>query len=325
MTLEISCYREAGKIIREGGLVAFPTETVFGLGVDATNTSAIERLFEAKGRPSNNPLIVHLPDDSMWAKAASDLTPHARTLLETFSPGPLSVVLPKADSISQLVTAGLDSVAMRIPSHPTANEILKEANVPVAAPSANLSGRPSSTTWKSVLEDLEGRIDAVFCEDCSCIGIESTVVDCRSETPIILRPGAITLEQIQQHIPSVKQLVVENSSPAEDAAESISSPGLLHPHYQPNAKVHLVDSASFDASAIDGPAAFCGTRTPDVNEDLVLTEVFDSIENYAAGFYEFLREVDRQGIPEVFVESAPNSGLGRALLDRQQRASDDRR
>ena len=324
MTLKIRCPREAGKIIREGGLVAFPTETVFGLGANAVDSSAIRRLFEAKGRPSNNPLIVHLCDYRKWKQVALGLTPHAKKLLEKFSPGPISVVLPKAESISSLVTAGGNSVAIRVPSHPVANEILKEAAVPVAAPSANLSGRPSATSWKSVLDDLEGRIDAVFCEDCSAIGIESTVVDCRGESPIVLRPGAITLEQIQQLFPASTELTPGHQDSPKVGQLSVHSPGLLHPHYQPRANVHLLDIANFEIDQIKKRSAYCGLSRLSENDHIVMSVVFDSIEDYAAGFYEFLREVDRKSISDVYIERAPDSGLGRALLDRQRRASGEK-
>ena len=323
MTLKISCPREAGKIIREGGLVAFPTETVFGLGANATDSSAIQKLFEAKGRPSNNPLIAHVSDFEMWVEVASDLTANAKKLLEAFAPGPITVVLPKASSISTLVTAGSDSVALRIPSHPMARQILEEANVPVAAPSANLSGRPSSTTWRSVLEDLAGRIDAVFCEDCATIGIESTVVDCRGESPIILRPGAITYEQIRELIPACSELDSNDQLDTVSTGPSANSPGLLHPHYQPNARVHLVDFSTFDPDTVKSQSAYCGMSVLNDTEAIVWSSVFSSVEEYAARFYEFLREVDRKGISHVYIEKAPNSGLGRALLDRQRRAADD--
>ena len=323
MTLKTNCPREAGRIIREGGIVAFPTETVFGLGVDATKSSAVEKLFEAKGRPSDNPLIVHVSEFAMWQKVASTMTPQAKTLLEAFAPGPITVVLPKADSISKLVTAGLDSVGLRMPSHPIAAQILKEAQVPVAAPSANLSGRPSSTTWKSVLEDLEGRIDAVFCEDCSNIGIESTVVDCRGEVPVVLRPGAISIEQIQELIADATELASSKPNGQNDKGLAVHSPGLLHPHYQPNAKVHLIDFSTFDPAKAKSRSAYCGVHTVNGAEGFSLLAIFETIEEYAAGFYEFLRDADRQGIADIYIEQAPDSGLGRALLDRQRRAANN--
>ena len=300
-TRRINSPDEAAKTIRAGGLVAFPTETVFGLGVDATNTAAVEKLFEAKGRPSNNPLIVHVSESKAWSLAAASLTPNAAALLAAFAPGPLTVVLPKHSRISSLVTAGLETVGLRIPSHPVALEILRRAGVPVAAPSANRSGSPSCTTWQAVLEDMDGRIDAVYCEDCDCIGIESTVVDCCGPATTVLRPGAITIEQIRRIVPDARELGMETD--AAGVGDKVMSPGLLHAHYQPNAKVRLVDDPSLKLEQVE------------------LSAVYPPVEAYAAGFYEFRRQADRLMIPTVLVEKAPDHGIGRALLDRQRRAS----
>ncbi len=260
LTARITSTREAAKIIRAGGIVAFPTETVFGLGVDATNRLAVEKLFVAKGRPSDNPLIVHVGKMADCAKATSDLTPIAEALLATFSPGPLTVVLPKQASISTLVTAGLDTVGLRIPDHRVAAEILLRTQVPVAAPSANLSGRPSCTTWESVLEDLDGRIDAVYCDNSQGLGIESTVVDCCGPFPVVLRPGAVTIEQIRQVLPEARELA---RVPGDgDTVNGVKSPGLLHPHYQPQAAVQLVavPRATAQAMASGSRTVACKAR-----------------------------------------------------------------
>ena len=310
-TKRINSPTEAAEILRAGGLVAFPTETVFGLGVDATNEASVNRLFQAKGRPSDNPLIVHLAASEAWDLAASSMTAHARQLLSAFSPGPLTVVLPKSPSISSLATAGLDTVGMRIPDHPVALEILRRAGLPIAAPSANRSGRPSGTTWRSVLEDLDGRVDAVYCEDAPCIGIESTVVDCCGDSPVVLRPGAISLPQIQQVIPNA---IAANAAAVD--ANRVASPGLLHPHYQPRAKVILFRG---EAPNLAG-AAYCGLRAPAAERELAFCRIFASVDDYAAGFYEFLREADRRSISTILVEPAPEYGIGAALLDRQRRA-----
>jgi len=321
LTKRISSPDEAAKIIRAGGLVAFPTETVFGVGVDATNSAAVKKLFAAKGRPSNNPLIVHVSANEKWSQAASVLTPCAGALLKAFAPGPLTVVLPKHATISPLVSAGLETVGVRIPNHSVALQILRQADVPVAAPSANRSGRPSCTTWKAVLEDLDGRIDAVYCENADCIGIESTVVDCCGEVPVVLRPGAVTIEHVRQVVSEAQELAGGVHQLIAANAGSIRSPGLLHPHYQPRAKVRLVRRPISHVAARCNEAAYCGmTRFAGV-EDLALFAVFTTIEEYAAAFYEFLREVDRQSLSTVFVEEAPNTGIGKALLDRQRRAS----
>ena len=302
--------------------MAFPTETVFGIGADATNSEAVKKLFAAKGRPSNNPLIVHLDDGGHWSRAATQLPQVAEAMLDAFCPGPLTLVLPKLPTISDQVTAGLATVGVRIPNHPVAREILRVAAVPVAAPSANRSGRPSGTTWKAVAEDLDGRIDAIFTADSTSIGIESTVVDCCGPFPVVLRPGAITLEQLQQVAPQAREFGVDEKRHMVVSGEQVNSPGILHPHYQPSAEVFIVEvppvGISVDVSAV---SAFCGMEGFDGLDAFALSRIFGSLEDYAAGFYEFLREVDRQSFEKVFVQTAADEGIGRALRDRQRRAA----
>ena len=302
--------------------MAFPTETVFGIGADATNREAVKKLFAAKGRPSNNPLIVHLDDGGHWSRAATQLPQVAEAMLDTFCPGPLTLVLPKLPTISDQVTAGLATVGVRIPNHPVAREILRVAAVPVAAPSANRSGRPSGTTWKAVAEDLDGRIDAIFTADSASIGIESTVVDCCGPFPVVLRPGAITLEQLQQVAPQTREFGVDEKRHMVVSGEQVNSPGILHPHYQPSAEVFIVEvppvGISLDVSEV---SAFCGMEGFDGLDAFALSRIFGSLEDYAAGFYEFLREVDRQSFEKVFVQTAADEGIGRALRDRQRRAA----
>lgn len=351
LTRRIKSPEVAASIIRDGGLVAFPTETVFGLGVDATNEAAVERLFRAKGRPSDNPLIVHLsrPDD--WRLAAAELTRNAQLLLNAFAPGPITVVLPKNDAIGDSVTAGLATVGIRVPDHAIARTLLRAANRPVAAPSANLSGRPSGVHWKSVLDDLDGRVDAVLCDDGYAddfqrggepsgtverhesprIGIESTVVDCCGDVPIVLRTGAVTLEQLRRVVPSTKMLAsVAGLATLNSQGRRVNSPGLLHPHYQPQADVRLIDAwtAESIASAAtlhadrDETIAYCGMDDPKTLIDrLELCARFSSVDEYAANFYEFLREADRHSVTTIFVQRAPCEGIGAALLDRQRRAA----
>ena len=325
LTEYIDSTERAAKIIREGGLVAFPTETVFGIGVDATNSDAVTKLFAAKGRPSNNPLIVHLDDGGNWTRAAAEFPLIASTLLNAFWPGPLTLVLPKLPAISDLVTAGLTTVGLRVPDHPIAREILRGAAVPVAAPSANRSGRPSGTTWQAVAEDLDGRIDAIFTADAASIGIESTVVDCSGSDPIVLRPGAITLEQLQRIVPQMRELRTGEMQQIAVSGQQVSSPGILHPHYQPSAEVFIMDLLPNDLSAeVLAVSAFCGIECSDGSEcsdAFAMSKVFGSLEEYAAGFYEFLREVDRQSLEKVFVQNAPYDGIGKALRDRQRRAA----
>lgn len=317
-TALIESPREAADLICAGGLVAFPTETVFGLGVDATNDDAVRKLFAAKGRPSSNPLIVHVAHASRWSDAAAILTPSAKTLLAEFAPGPLTVVLPKRAEVSSLVTAGLDTVGLRIPNHPIAAEILRLAGRPIAAPSANRSGRPSGTRWRTVLEDLNGRIDAVFRHDGHSLGVESTVVDCTGPVATVLRPGAVTIEQIRHILPEAREHTRESQSRTQ---KEVRSPGTMHPHYQPLARVQLVDSPDAVNVSLGANIAYCGLLPFKEQDRLTISAVFDTLDDYAAAFYEFLREADRHDVTTIYVQLAPDSGIGQALRDRQLRAA----
>ncbi len=321
ITALIKSPRKAADLIRAGGLIAFPTETVFGLGVDATNDEAVRKLFDAKGRPSSNPLIVHIADASRWSDAAATLTPSAEALLFEFAPGPLTVVLPKRTEVSTLVTAGLNTVGLRVPSHPIAAEILHVAGRPVAAPSANLSGRPSGTRWRSVLEDLDGRIDAIFQQDGHSLGVESTVVDCTGDVATVLRCGAVTTEQIQRVLPDAREIAGKSHC---GAYEGVRSPGTMHPHYQPRAKVKLIDSPTSVEVAEGARVAYCGLLPIKKQDALVASAVFDTLDDYAAAFYEFLREADRHEATIIYVQYAPDHGIGHALRDRQLRAAGER-
>lgn len=331
-TIVLDDLDEAAAILRSGGLVAFPTETVFGLGADATNQAALEKLFSAKGRPSDNPLIVHVADVDHWPKVARSMPKVAERLLAKFAPGPLTVVLPKQSTICDSVTAGLDTVGLRIPNHPQARSLLAKAGVPIAAPSANRSGMPSGTTWQTVLEDLDGRIDAVMRGSTCSIGIESTVVDCVSDPPQLLRPGAISLSELQTVAPELRVYVSVN-----DHAQSVNSPGLRHPHYKPKAIVHLVNSAiqadqlmkSQPKSAAKleqhlANCAYCGLDESKLSSYLGAVRRFDSIEQYAHELYEFMRSVDRLGIQFLYCQRPEAQGIGIALNDRLTRAASPR-
>lgn len=349
-TLRLTSTSRAAELIVAGKLVAFPTETVYGLGVDARSSEAVQRLFRAKGRPGDNPLIVHLDSLDRWRAAARELTESAIKFLEAFSPGPLTVVLPKHPSIASEVTAGLDSVGIRIPSHPEARELLAHAGIPVAAPSANRSGRPSCTTWQAIIEDMDGHIDAVLLGKACDIGVESTVVDCCGEQPIVLRPGGVTLQQLRTVVPQTlsldehlqrRQLGQASQLPDAGAEHPLPSPGLRHPHYKPRARILLVEEADIekvvqpenrdDLRDYNPPGkrvAFVGLRSHHwrASEQECLQrfyhfQLFEGVDQYAAGFYEFLRECDRKLVDLIFVQRSPLDGVGEALSERQHRAS----
>jgi L-threonylcarbamoyladenylate synthase len=305
--------REAAEWLRAGGLVAFPTETVYGLGVDATCAAAVERLFRIKGRPGNNPLIVHLADLADLELAGRDIPDVARRLLEQFAPGPLTVVVPKRESIAPQVTAGLDTVGVRIPAEPRARELLRLTRLPIAAPSANRSGKPSSTTIQGVLEDFGDELDAILSGEPSAIGLESTVVDCTRDVPRVLRPGAVTLEQLRSVAPDI-------TAAGRTVEPGENSPGRLHPHYQPLARVLLVSTPA-QASA-EPTAAYLGLHPHAQADRFGWYRVFHDPADYARNFYESLREVDRRGLRQVFCETAESRGIGEALMDRLARAAE---
>jgi len=238
---------KASAIIRAGGLVAFPTETVYGLGANALDGRAVRRIFEAKGRPQDNPLIAHIPGPGDLDKLCRNIPPQAYALCERFWPGPLTLVLKSAGVVSPEVTAGLDTVAVRSPDHPVAIALISACGVPVAAPSANLSGRPSPTEAAHVISDLSGKIDAVIDGGPCTVGVESTVLDLTSLPPRILRPGGITLSQIREVCPDAtydKAVFKEVAS-----GEKVRSPGMKYRHYAPRAKVIILRGGIRDAAA----------------------------------------------------------------------------
>ncbi|MBQ6304063.1 MAG: threonylcarbamoyl-AMP synthase [Clostridiales bacterium] len=248
---------DAAEHLRNGEVIGFPTETVYGLGCDARDGEAVRRVFAAKGRPADNPLICHIGDKEQIKDIVSEITPLAQKLIDGFMPGPITVVMKKSDSIADETTAGLDTVGVRMPSHPVANRFLKYCGVPVAAPSANLSGRPSPTGARSVLEDMDGYIYAVIDGGDSEFGLESTVVDCTGETPVILRPGAITKADIDKVIQGGGTLIAGQLT----GDKAPRSPGMKYRHYAPFANVEIMKMpegtkiTGDDASGSDGKIA----------------------------------------------------------------------
>jgi L-threonylcarbamoyladenylate synthase len=304
----------AGELLANGRLVAFPTETVYGLGADACSDEAIKSLFEAKGRPADNPLIVHVASFEQVYPLVLDVSESTRRLMVRFWPGPLTLVFPKSNLVSNLVTAGLDTVAIRIPSHPWAIAILKQAQIPIAAPSANRSGSPSATTWQAVQQDLDQRIDAIVCGPPTDIGLESTVVDATGEHPRILRPGKITLEELVEVCPSI----IPYSGHADIVNEALNSPGLRHRHYQPRARVTLVRG---HLPEMNQEAWFIGLNDHSGTHSCSRCLYCNSVEEYSSRLFDFFRQADDAGVKVIYCEEVSHSGLGAALMDRLQRAS----
>ncbi|HSI88841.1 MAG TPA: L-threonylcarbamoyladenylate synthase [Pyrinomonadaceae bacterium] len=302
--------RVAAEVIRRGGLVAFPTETVYGLGADIFNPAAIARIFEAKERPSDNPFIAHIGRREQVALLAPGVSDSARALIDRFFPGPLTVVLQRSGAVPDIATAGLDSIGVRMPGNELAREFISLCGTPLAAPSANLSGRPSPTTWEAVREDLDGRIDCILQGDSTEIGLESTVVDCTVEPPVLLRPGAVSLDQLREAVPAIAALTKVPDGP-------LPSPGLRHRHYSPRAEVIIIEGAM--ASGPGERSAFIGlTPVPGVFE---MSEICVSVNEYARRLFEFFRECDRAGIATIYCQAVPETGRGAALMDRIRRAT----
>lgn len=314
----------AGEVIRNGGLVAFPTETVYGLGANAYDDEAVKSIYIAKGRPSDNPLIVHIADISDVEKVAREVPAWAKMLLDAYAPGPLTVILKKQPTISHTVTAGLDTVGVRIPSDETARAFLRAAKVPVAAPSANLSGKPSPTRYDHVIDDMDGRIDAIICGGESKVGVESTIIDLTGDEPVILRPGGITLEDVisvcgcgrlDKHVLS-----------SVSAEEQPRCPGMKYKHYSPDAEVTVVEgeeakvferikelvSKSKEAGKRVGVLAVSDAG---YGADCFISSGND-VWSFSAVLFTALREFDKEGMDEVFVQFSLQDDAGIAVKNR---------
>ena len=297
----------AATVLRGGGLAAFPTETVYGLGAVATDARAVAAVFEAKGRPADNPLIVHAADLEP-INAITNQTSLGEALFAAFTPGPLTLVLPVRPAVlPSAVTAALSTVAVRIPAHETARALIREAGGLLVAPSANRSGRPSPTTWQAVRDDLDGRIGAVLMGAPTAVGLESTVVDATGYAAVVLRPGAVTLAMLRTVDPGAR-----DATPGDDTARS---PGTQHRHYAPRASVRLVDAPDPDATA-----AYIGLMMPDPGYAIV--ETCADIAGYARALFDFFRRADGLGLSRIDAQRVPDDGLGRALMDRLCRAAE---
>ncbi len=301
---------EAARALRTGKLVAFPTETVYGLGGDATNDRAVAAIFAAKGRPSFNPLIVHVSNVSAAAQFA-ELSTKALAVAKRFWPGPLTLVLPRRRDcrISLLATAGLDSVAIRVPAHPVAQTLLMMAGVPLAAPSANPSGRLSPTAADHVLGDLGDKVEFVIDDGPCSIGVESTVLSLLDDRPRILRPGAVTAEQIAD----VLREPIETAASADDA-DAPRSPGRLLSHYAPSLPVRL------NAAAAEAGEALLGFGPAAPKNALNLSATGD-LQEAAANLFAMLRQLDDPKYRAIAVMPVPETGLGLAINDRLRRAA----
>jgi len=299
----------AGTILAGGGLVAFPTETVYGLGADATNARAVAAIFEAKGRPHFNPLIVHF-GDTADAMALGTLTTSARALAERFWPGPLTLVVPRpADTpLAELVSAGLDTVAVRVPAHPLARRVIRAAGRPLAAPSANASGQVSPTRARHVADSLAGQVDLILDGGACAVGVESTVVDTTRTPPVILRHGGIPRELLERALDAIAE--------ADTATDTPASPGQLPSHYAPS---HSLRLDAREVAGDEGLLAFGDDVPPGAAVTRNLSPSGE-LREAAANLFAMLRDLDRQPVRGLAAVAIPDHGLGRAINDRLRRA-----
>ncbi|MBD5481393.1 MAG: threonylcarbamoyl-AMP synthase [Lachnospiraceae bacterium] len=327
--------RQAGGIIRAGGLVAFPTETVYGLGGDALNKESSRKIYEAKGRPSDNPLIVHICRFSDMEKIVERIPQAARDLAEAFWPGPLTMILPKSDVVPYETTGGLDTVAVRFPSHPAARMFIEAAGGYVAAPSANRSGRPSPTTANYVAEDMDGRIDMIIDGGKVGIGLESTIVDLTGEVPMILRPGYITQEMLQNVL---GEIAADKTMLGEADGARPKAPGMKYRHYAPKGVLTIVegnrDAVTQKINELAAQASAAGERVGVIaTQETVNAYHADCVKNIgpradeaaiAHNLYAILREFDDEELTVLFSEAFDTAGMGQAIMNRLLKAAGHR-
>ena len=317
----------AADILRRNGTVIFPTETVYGLGANALSASAVKKIFSAKGRPSDNPLIVHIGNQEILGELVKEVPEKAKLLIEKFWPGPLTLIFQKSDLVPKVVTGGMDTVAVRMPSHPTARRLLEISEIPVAAPSANRSGLPSPTVFPHVKEDMDGRVDAIIMGgDCE-VGVESTVLDMSGNVPTLYRPGLITLEQLEEILGTVRVIT------AAKKGEKPKSPGLKYRHYAPNARVEILQGnleqvRTYAKSCCDnektGMLVF--EEFPVFDERLLTVSLGKKKDSKSAAHNLFagLRELDEMGVTLILAPEIPDIGIWSAVKNRLYRAAGEK-
>ncbi|MFZ7104905.1 MAG: L-threonylcarbamoyladenylate synthase [Peptococcaceae bacterium] len=325
--------QEAADLLKAGEIIGFPTETVYGLGANALDSKAVEKIFIAKGRPADNPLIVHVHSVKQVPELVREISPIAVKVMDKFWPGPLTIVLPKAPIIPEIITGGLDTVAIRIPAHPVALRLIETAGIPIAAPSANISGKPSPTTAQHVWQDLNGKIAGIIDGGKAGVGVESTVLDLSTDTPTILRPGGITREELQKEI---GQVAIDTA--LYDLKAVPRSPGMKYTHYSPDAQVVIIQGPG---EQIITKLKQLIAKTGKLKTGLLISqETYDSLRGYLPGniivgvlgprnslaeltanLFNTLRWFDRQGVDIIYAESYPEHDLGTALMNRLIKAA----
>ena len=330
--LDMEAIRRGGDILKQGGLVAFPTETVYGLGGDALNPQASMKIYAAKGRPSDNPLIVHIAEFDKLAPIVAEVPEKAKILAEKYWPGPLTMILPKSDLVPQETTGGLDSVAVRFPSDRIAQELIKAAGGYVAAPSANTSGRPSPTTAQHVEEDLGEAIEMIIDGGQVGIGLESTIVDFTEDVPVVLRPGYISLEMLQETLGDVR---MDKGLIAADSKVRPKAPGMKYRHYAPKADLSIVEGPQDEVIAcinrLTREAASTGLKTGIIATDETKDQYADGLvlsigsreeeETIAHHLYGVLRDFDEAQVNVIYSEAFYTPRMGQAIMNRLLKAA----
>ena len=318
---------EAAEIIQNGGLVVFPTETVYGIGGDAMNEESASKIYLAKGRPSDNPLIVHIDSMDMLSMVAENFNDKAKKIAKAFWPGPLTLITDKKTTVPYKTTGGLDTVAIRMPENETARKIIKKSGTPIAAPSANISGRPSITSAEFLTNEFDGKVDMIILGDDSKIGIESTVVNTISERITVLRPGYITVSDIEKLMGEK----VEVHATAVSKGDKVISPGMKYTHYSPNCKLYIVQGT--DAEKIskiqrgleeDKNRGIKSIAVAGKNMGEFFTEFIsfgDSYEDMAKNMFKIFRKLDEQGYRKAYVTALEPLGIGLSVMDRLEKAA----
>ena len=330
--IDMQAITEAGNVVREGGLVAFPTETVYGLGGDALNSESSGKIYAAKGRPSDNPLIVHITHMDALSKIVREIPEAAYKLAERFWPGPLTMIFNKADCVPLETTGGLHTVAVRMPSNKIAGALIEASGGYVAAPSTNRSGRPSPTVVKYVIEDLDGRVDMIIDGGEADIGLESTIIDLTGDKPMILRPGFITKEMIEEAIGEVEvdQTIIEANS-----HKAPKAPGMKYRHYAPKGNLVIVEGSSDQVTvyineqvqAYKGKGYKTGVIATDETKESYLADSVKSAgkrhqeEQIAKQLFRILREFDDEDVQVIYAESFEQKGVGQAVMNRLLKAA----
>ncbi len=324
--------QEAANMLQQGKLVAFPTETVYGLGANGLDEQAVARIYQAKGRPSDNPLILHIASPEELSSLVTEISANAQVLMDTYWPGPLTIVLNRKNIVPDIVTGGLDTVAVRLPASTVARELIKRAGMPIAAPSANTSGRPSPTSAEAVRVDLDGRIEAIIDAGSCDIGVESTVIDCTTPVPTVLRPGGITLEMLMDVLGEVEMDPALESS----VIGAAKSPGMKYTHYAPLAPMTLIEGtypqiADLLLKRIEEAlqagkkvGAIVSAETAQRLPNAAVAVVYGSrqrAQEVAANLYAALRSFDEQPVDIIYAEGIAESGLGLAVMNRLRKAS----